>query len=96
MNPPVLIQNLDRCWTSLDELRAGLAAEQWATPSLCPGWTVRDVASHIASVEHMMSGEPPGSMTERAPSSGPQRTLRMAQDGSGLVLGGLRLPVVAR
>lgn len=67
MNPPVSIHSLDRCWTSLDALLAGLAAEQWATPSLCPGWTVRDVASHIASVEHMMSGEPPGSMAESIP-----------------------------
>ena len=25
----------------------GLSAEQWATPSLCAGWTVRDVAAHL-------------------------------------------------
>lgn len=24
-----------------------LTAEQWATPSLCQGWTVRDVAAHV-------------------------------------------------
>ncbi|GAA4902693.1 maleylpyruvate isomerase family mycothiol-dependent enzyme [Streptomonospora salina] len=39
---------------ALDErarLRAtlgGLAAHQWAAPSLCAGWTVRDVAGHLA------------------------------------------------
>lgn len=26
---------------------AGLTPEQWATPSLCAGWTVREVAGHV-------------------------------------------------
>jgi uncharacterized protein (TIGR03083 family) len=26
-----------------------LTAEQWATPSLCPGWTVHDVLAHLVS-----------------------------------------------
>lgn len=26
-----------------------LTAEQWSTPSLCEGWTVRDVVGHVAS-----------------------------------------------
>ncbi len=41
-------------WAYIDEQRADLAEfldsltpEQWETPSLCPGWTVRDVAVHI-------------------------------------------------
>jgi uncharacterized protein (TIGR03083 family) len=41
-------------WAYIDEQRADLAdfldtltAEQWETPSLCPGWTVREVAVHI-------------------------------------------------
>ncbi|KWX65806.1 maleylpyruvate isomerase family mycothiol-dependent enzyme, partial [Mycobacterium sp. NAZ190054] len=28
------------------ELLAGLTAEQWTAPSLCAGWSVRDVAAH--------------------------------------------------
>jgi uncharacterized protein (TIGR03083 family) len=28
---------------------AGLTPEQWATPSLCPGWTVHDVLAHLVS-----------------------------------------------
>lgn len=28
-----------------------LTASQWQQPSLCPGWTVRDVAAHIASYD---------------------------------------------
>jgi uncharacterized protein (TIGR03083 family) len=41
-------------WGYIDEQRADLAdfldtltAEQWETPSLCPGWTVREVAAHV-------------------------------------------------
>jgi uncharacterized protein (TIGR03083 family) len=44
----------DEAWRHIDQQRADLAdfletltAEQWATPSLCDGWTVRDVAVHI-------------------------------------------------
>lgn len=41
-------------WAYIDEQRADLAdfldkltPEQWETPSLCPGWTVRQVVAHI-------------------------------------------------
>jgi uncharacterized protein (TIGR03083 family) len=44
----------DEIWRTVDAQRADLAdfldtltAEQWTTPSLCEGWTVRDVATHI-------------------------------------------------
>jgi uncharacterized protein (TIGR03083 family) len=30
----------------------GLTAEQWEIPSLCPGWTVRDVVVHAAFHSH--------------------------------------------
>lgn len=32
---------------SLASVLSGLDATQWATPSVCPGWTVRDVAAHV-------------------------------------------------
>jgi uncharacterized protein (TIGR03083 family) len=32
---------------------AGLTEEQWATPSLCAGWSVRDVAAHCVSFEEI-------------------------------------------
>lgn len=31
----------------------GLTPEQWAHPSLCAGWSVRDVAAHVVSFEEM-------------------------------------------
>ncbi len=41
-------------WAHIDEQRADLAdfldtltLEQWETPSLCPGWTVRQAAAHV-------------------------------------------------
>lgn len=44
----------DAIWRHIDQQRLDLAefldaltAEQWNTPSLCEGWTVRDVAVHL-------------------------------------------------
>jgi len=34
---------------ALREQLRDLTADEWATPSLCDGWTVRDVAAHIVS-----------------------------------------------
>ena len=35
----------------------GLDAAQWATPSLCDGWTVHDVAAHLAGVNQIKMSE---------------------------------------
>jgi len=42
-------------WTAIDEQRRalvqlleGLSEEEWGRPSLCDGWTVRQVAAHLA------------------------------------------------
>ena len=61
------LANLRRCFTSIDDLLAGLTDAQWAVPSLCPAWTVRGVVGHLGGVEHMLLGEEPGSMTETIP-----------------------------
>jgi len=42
-------------WTGLC---AGLDAAQWDTPTCLPGWTVRDVTSHVIGVEAGLLGEP--------------------------------------
>ncbi|WP_112239542.1 maleylpyruvate isomerase family mycothiol-dependent enzyme [Kribbella monticola] len=34
---------------ALADLLEGLSEAEWATPSACPGWTVRDVAAHVIS-----------------------------------------------
>jgi uncharacterized protein (TIGR03083 family) len=45
----------DAGWRVVDERRAvvadildGLGAEEWSTPSLCGGWSVRDVGAHLS------------------------------------------------
>lgn len=35
----------------LDEILGSLDPEQWAAPSLCPGWSVGDVVLHLAQTE---------------------------------------------
>jgi uncharacterized protein (TIGR03083 family) len=42
------------------DLLETLTDEQWATPSLCAGWTVRDVAAHVASYSGARAGETAG------------------------------------
>lgn len=55
----------DTIWRNIDEQRGQLAdlldtlrPDQWSTPSLCKGWTVREVAIHItqsqASIGEML------------------------------------------
>jgi uncharacterized protein (TIGR03083 family) len=43
---------------ALADLLDDLSATQWAAPSLCAGWRVRDVAAHVA-----MTPQPPGTGT---------------------------------
>ena len=38
-------------------LCSGLSEDQWDQPTCLPGWTVRDVLSHIIGAEAMLSGE---------------------------------------
>ncbi len=53
-----------RSWEVVDEQRAALAdllasltPQEWATPSLCEGWTVRDVGAHLALAATAGTGE---------------------------------------
>ena len=46
--------NVDDIWNTIDEQRARtadlleqLTDDEWRRPSLCDGWTVRDVAAHL-------------------------------------------------
>lgn len=67
MNTRPAVANLQRCWASLDGLFDQLTADQWMTQSLCPDWSVRGVLVHLGAVEHMLLGEPPGSMPDALP-----------------------------
>jgi uncharacterized protein (TIGR03083 family) len=54
----------DASWRTIDEHRvvvadllAGLPDEAWTTPSLCEGWTVRDVGAHLSMAATSSMGE---------------------------------------
>ncbi len=48
MSDEALWQALDRQRSAVADLLDTLTAEQWAHPTLCPDWTVRDIAAHLA------------------------------------------------
>jgi len=52
-----------RIWQTIDaeraataDLLAGLSDVEWASPSLCDGWTVREVAGHLPLAPHTTIG----------------------------------------
>jgi len=45
-------------YRQLADVCASLDAAQWDTPTCLPGWTVRDVLSHVIGVEAGLLGEP--------------------------------------
>ncbi len=51
--------NLLHCFDSFSALCGELSEAEWTTPSLCPGWQVRDVVAHLAGIEHALDGWPP-------------------------------------
>lgn len=44
-------------WSAIDELLSGTTDAQWRLPSPCPGWSVRDLASHIIGAEFAAAWE---------------------------------------
>jgi uncharacterized protein (TIGR03083 family) len=56
--PDALIAALSEVWGSLLDLGGGLDAEQWAAPTECPGWTVKDQYAHMIGTESALSGRP--------------------------------------
>ena len=47
---------VDRERLDLADLFSGLDEQAWTRPSLCAGWTVRDVAAHLA-LAHLSAGQ---------------------------------------
>ncbi|MEV7120321.1 maleylpyruvate isomerase family mycothiol-dependent enzyme [Kitasatospora griseola] len=56
------VQAYTDAWTqsieSISELLAPLPTDAWNRATECPGWSVRDVVSHIIGVESEMLGDP--------------------------------------
>jgi uncharacterized protein (TIGR03083 family) len=49
---------LDEEWRAISALAGDLADAEWDLPSECPGWTVRDVLSHLIGIERSLLGDP--------------------------------------
>ncbi|WP_195210315.1 maleylpyruvate isomerase family mycothiol-dependent enzyme [Actinomarinicola tropica] len=56
MSEPVIAQ-LATEWATIDELCTSLAPTDWDRPTDCPGWTVRDLVSHMIGTERMLLGD---------------------------------------
>jgi uncharacterized protein (TIGR03083 family) len=50
------IAALDEQWDALTALAIDLAADDWDRPTACPGWSVKDVYSHIVGTESSLLG----------------------------------------
>jgi uncharacterized protein (TIGR03083 family) len=46
------------CAADVEKLLRGLSVDDWDRPTDCPGWTVRDVAAHLAALEAELAGDP--------------------------------------
>lgn len=55
----ILVDALSEQWAVLDDVLSTVDGDAWLTPTALPGWTVRDVVSHIIGTESMLSGLKP-------------------------------------
>jgi uncharacterized protein (TIGR03083 family) len=46
------------CAADVEALLRELSEDDWGRPTDCPGWTVRDVAAHLAALEAELAGDP--------------------------------------
>ncbi|MDE3086796.1 MAG: maleylpyruvate isomerase family mycothiol-dependent enzyme [Acidobacteriota bacterium] len=54
-------------WEAICGLGGQLTDEEWDLPSECPGWTVRDVLSHMVGTERSLLGDPQPPAAPEAP-----------------------------
>ena len=51
------MQGLEETWESLADACHELSSTEWALPTECPGWDVKDQLSHLIGVERAIMGE---------------------------------------
>jgi len=61
---------LDETWTAILALLDEVTDEQWAWPTPCSAWTVRDLASHLGAVEGQFQSLPQPETPAPEPSEG--------------------------
>jgi uncharacterized protein (TIGR03083 family) len=52
------IDGLEQVWSSMSGLADELDERDWATPTDCPGWTVKDQFAHVSALESQLAGRP--------------------------------------
>lgn len=57
MNDDAIWLAIDSERMSLADLLSSLSDAEWRSPSLCAGWTVRDVAAHLTLAPHITFGD---------------------------------------
>lgn len=57
MGPDTLWHHIHAERAAIAATLRSLSAEQWESPSLCTGWSVRDVAAHVIAHPQMRAGE---------------------------------------
>jgi uncharacterized protein (TIGR03083 family) len=62
-----MIDLLEAVWRDIAELGAGLTDEEWARPTECPGWSVKDNVAHMIGTERMLMGQKPEADPEATP-----------------------------
>lgn len=53
-----LVDALDDVWRSTAGVCEGLSEQEWERPTECPGWTVKDIVSHLIGTELGLMGDP--------------------------------------
>lgn len=61
---------LDETWTAILALLDEVTDEQWAWPTPCTAWTVRDLASHLGAIESQFQSLPQPKTPPPAPTDG--------------------------
>ncbi|MGH3733679.1 MAG: maleylpyruvate isomerase family mycothiol-dependent enzyme [Acidimicrobiales bacterium] len=51
-----IVDALDETWTSIDRTLRGCGADVYEASTPCPGWSVRDVLSHLIGFELVLNG----------------------------------------
>ncbi len=65
--PEPVIAILAEEWGAIEAIARELGDAEWELPSECPGWTVRDVLSHLIGIERALLGDPAPAPLEHLP-----------------------------
>jgi uncharacterized protein (TIGR03083 family) len=58
MTPDAVTEDILASLAQLLDLAESLGADDWSTPTDCPGWTVHDVVAHVIGFEAALDGAP--------------------------------------